>query len=549
MNIGEYLQANFPGGVKEYKEITSNGALKGYYVRGNNGDEMYLPTSTTGNVGMLSYIPGSGGSGTDAARIREQIEQNPPSYPITIAASCSDHNNCIEVGYSLAQGANMNVTNNVTVCFSASGFLGISRTEDFEDNHPDVSSTVISCEPYNTGYFKYSDETKTDGFRNSNSQILFVAPKSGFHVNLESEIKNMTGYGLNAYFLETAYSGSSGNVHIRTNADILTNGIIDYLLGYSSDFNTNPGNGEYSPNYRLVKFNPTTSTYEEMTYDELASTVKVIRIPNIEKLTAIDSFNIETVVSPVQEKYKTLKTLGRKDVKGTVMKTNYVFASNKMNDLRSLVEQTSFISSLSNQTFRSSDGIPGCITAAINAYYDIVGSLLSSLSLETDSILSYTQAVVDMDQDLANSVPTGQIVADSEQKQKIPIGLEQKEEKPVNNNSSGGGYIPTPTPIQQEEEEVEKEPDYRYDFDGYQGLIYLENGKVSEIKFRYTYDTEEQAKKELEQIKELYKEKDYIEEVIQKKTYVDVIFKEESYKEKTLEEIIKEYFEGGKYHG
>ena len=573
MNVGEYLKSNFPGGVQSYKEVTSNGQIKGYYVRGNNGDEMYLPANTSGNTGMLSYIPGSGGSGNDAAKIREQINNNPPDYPITIAASCSDKNNCIETGYQLAQGANMNVTNNVTVCFSASGYLGITRTESFEDRHPDVVSTVISCEPYNTGAYKYTDPNNTDGLSNSNSQILFVGPSTGFHVNLENEIKNMTNAGLNAYFLETAYTGNSGSVHIRTNADILTNGIIEYLLGYTDDFNRNPGEGSYSPNYKLVKFNETTGSYEEMSYEELAATVKAIKIPDIEKLTSVDSFKIETKVSPVHNKYETLKSLNRKEVTGSVMKTNYVYANDKMNNLRDLIQATSFINNFNNQTFRSSEGIPGCIAGYLNAYYDIVGSLLNSLSLETDSVLSYTQAVVDLDNDLAASLTPGEIVQNSNVDGMIAIGLENTEdnktqqENSTNNNNNqvpsyqnpsssnggnnGGGtpsYTPT-VPLPTVEEQQEPTPDYVYDFDGYQGLIYMEEGKISEIKFRYTYNSIEEAQKELETIKEVYKEKEFIKEVLQDGFYIDAIFHEDYYKEKTYEEIVKEYFEGGELHG
>ena len=553
MNVGDYLRENFPGGVREYKEITSNGQVKGYYVRGNNGDEMYLPANVSGDVGMLSYIPGSGGSGNDAARIRDRIQNDPPEYPITIAASCSDHQNCMEVGYSLARGANMNVTNNVTVCFSASGYLGIGRTESFEDNHPDVTSTVISCEPYNTGAYSYAADDNRNGLINSNSQVIFVAPKSGFHINMQDEIRKMSESGLNAYFLGTSYSNAPGSVHVMTNADVLTSGMVDYLLGYADGFNTEPGNGNYTPNYQLVQYNPVTGQYEAMNYDDLASTIKAIRIPDVESLKLVDPFDIKTTISPVRSKYSSLSNITRKTLSASTMSTNYTYASNEMNTIRDLVKSTSFVNSFNNQTFRSGSGIPGCIGAYLNQYYDIVGSLLNSIALETDSVFSYTDAVIKMDEAMENGLTGGQIIQDSEVKGYIPIGLsEEKEETPTETGTAGttggggGGYTPIPTI----EEPTVKEPDYIYDFeDGSQGCIYMNGDKIEKISFRYTYNSETEAADHKAEIEEKYKEKDFIKEIVQTGNYVEAVFKEESYEDKTYEKIVEEYFEGGKLHG
>ena len=561
MNMEQYLRENFPGGVKDYKEIVVDGQVRGYYVKGNNLDELYLPANTSGDVGMLSYIPGAGGSSADARMIRNRINSdNPPEYPITIAASCSDHQNCMEVGYRMAQGANMNVTNNVTVCFSASGYLGIDRTENFEDRHSDVTSTVISCEPYNTGRYTYKNEENRDGFINSNSQILFVAPTSGFHINLQEEIKKMTNSGLNAYFLGTSYQHAPSSVHIMTNADILNCGMVDYLLGYVDEFDTNPGGGNYTPNYRLIQFNPELEEYEGMDYSDLSEAVNIVRIPDLAKLKKVDAFHIESIASPVQDKYQKLSSIDQKVLSsGGAMKTRFSYANTEMNNIRAMVRQTSFVNSFQNQTFRSGDGIPGCIGAYLNAYYDIVGSLLNSISLETDSVLSYVQAVLDLDNDLASNVPQGSIVFDSTLEGYIPIGLENyqpKEEKKDDKNKSGstsgghtGEYTGGTTPTQTAEESQEKKPDYIYDFDGYQGLIYMDNGKIDSIKYRYTYATEMEATYHLAETKEKYKDIEYIGEVVQTGVYIDALFKEEFIKDKSYEEIVEEYFKGGKIHG
>ena len=120
MDMIEYLKQNYPDVDPEsVKAITVNGVVKGYYAKqmGNRADEIYIPANVGlgGNVGMLSYIPGAGGSHNDAAAIRNRIMNNPPDYVVSISYSPGDGNAVMEKGYAIAQGANMNVTDNVTV--------------------------------------------------------------------------------------------------------------------------------------------------------------------------------------------------------------------------------------------------------------------------------------------------------------------------------------------------------------------------------------------------------------------------------------------------
>ena len=165
---------------------------------------------------------------------------------------------------------------------------------------------------------------------------------------------------------------------------------------------------------------------------------------------------------------------------------------------------------------------------------------------------------MDLDNDLTSTVK-GQIVQDGDLKGYIKVGLEEYQEKPKEEEQQqkpkdetpkppGGGYTPTP-PVQEPETPAEKEPTYRYKFDGYEGLIYTEGNKITEIKFRYTYTSEAAAKEKVDSIKKVYEGKEFIKEIVQTGQYVDAVFKEESYKDKSYEEIVKEYFQGGKLNG
>ena len=465
MDIGQYLQQNYPH-VESVEPVTVNGEVKGYYAKGGYAwDQIYIPVNAlnSSNVGMVSYLPGAGGSGNDAAQLRNRIKNNPPDYIITIAAECSDHHNAIQTGYNIAKGLGINVTNNVTVCFSASGIKGFSQTESFLEQHPEVKSTVIACEPYGGEYFYSTRGNQSlEGMKQSGTDIIFVTPK-GFHLNAQEGIKYYESQGLDAYWLQTNYKGSSGSVHIATNRDVLMSGMLDYILGYSEGFNQEPGGDKYTPGWKFIGYDPETGQYIEADYAALAqSGVAMIKLPNLDQLKTVDSFNITTKASPVQKKYASLKTLGSTEIKskdGSPIASEYSYVSETMNQLKNQIKQSSFLSGFNNLGFRSSSGIMGTIMGYLNTYFDIVGSLMNSLSLEADAVISYGQAMVDMDYDLAHGASQVGTIEESDISSKMikPGGLEAFEEKPPedtktkteeqnqnqNGNQNGNNYYPS----------------------------------------------------------------------------------------------------------
>ena len=433
----DYLEKNYPG-VVQVQEIVVGNEVKGYYAVSANGDELYIPANVSGNQGMVSYIPGSGGSYNDAAMLRSMITDNPPNYVITIAKTCTDYNNCLEVGYNVAQGAGFNITDNVTVCFSASGFTGIGKTEEFLQNHPDVNTTIVSSEPY--GYYQIENANL---LRENQTPIIFVAPDSGFHISMMDTIKNYKNNGMNAYLMETDYTA---NAHIMTNKDVLTNGMLEYLLGYSDSFDQTRAGG-----YEIFCYNAETGQFENADASDLVNpNVSMVRIPDLGKMNLVDDFQIVSQNSPVCEKYASLSNLSDVNISAgssRPISSSFSYVSSSMSQIRTKVSQSSFLSGVPNIGFRSGSGIPGCITEYINMYFDLVGSLVNSISMETESVVSYAQAIVDLDNDLANGMEEGTIYYDDSLSDYITIGLEEekKQENPTTNptnTQSGqtGGY-------------------------------------------------------------------------------------------------------------
>ena len=284
---------------------------------------------------MVSYIPGSGGSYNDAAMLREMITENPPNYVISIAKTCSDYNHCLEVGYNVAEGAGFHITDNVTVCFSASGFSGIGRTEEFLQNHPNVHTTIVSSEPYGS----YQIEN-ANLLRENQTPIIFVAPDSGFHISMMDTIKNYKNNGMNAYLMETDYTA---NAHIMTNRDVLTNGMLEYLLGYSDSFDQTRAGG-----YEIFCYNSETGQFENASMSDMVnSNVHKISIPNLNQVNLVDDFQIVSCNSPVCEKYASLKNLSNVSISAGSSRTissSFSYVANNMNQIRAQIKKSSFLS-------------------------------------------------------------------------------------------------------------------------------------------------------------------------------------------------------------
>ena len=75
-----------------------------------------------------------------------------------------------------------------------------------------------------------------------------------------------------------------------------------------------------------------------------------------------------------------------------------------MTKIREQISTSSATNSFGGYYFGGSGagGMLGCIMGYIEAYYNAVGALLSSLTAETDSIISFAQAYADLDADYAN---------------------------------------------------------------------------------------------------------------------------------------------------
>ena len=412
--------------------------------------------------------------------------------------------------------------------------------------------------------------------RENQTPIIFFAPDSGFYISMMDTIKNYKNNGMNAYLMETDYTA---NAHIMTNRDVLTNGMLEYLLGYSDSFDQTRAGG-----YEIFCYNSETGQFENASMSDMVnSNVHKISIPNLNQVNLVDDFQIVSCNSPVCEKYASLKNLSNVSISAGSSRTissSFSYVANNMNHIRTQIKKSSFLSTIPNIGTRSSSGIPGCIAEYLNTYFDFVGNVVNSISMETESIISYAQAVEDLDNDLANGIKSGDIFYHNDTSNSIGIGLEPKKEEvatnppvqnhnanntftyPSNNNVYVGGGSSSGNNTSNNASTLPVAPLIVGGLtravvklkDGGEGIVCATWGKVDQVKIRFQYLDNQDALNHLDEIKEKFKKKfeeknekyeDYIQDiVIVDEKYIDVIYKEECYKDMTESEAIKKFFEG-----
>ena len=412
-----------------------------------------------------------------------------------------------------------------------------------------------------------------------------------------SYVKQLVDHGIDVVFVKCKDSG-----HDKLSYNPLEDNIFDMLDGDPSAFVEND-------NYTFVRCTDVDSyTWEEVSDDELeailnnGSSINVDKFLNkevvkVENLFKVDDFEITEEDSPAVEKYSAIRNINTNvginlgTMTDVNLASDMIYVTTAMSNLRAQIKSSNFLTG-KTQAFRNPEGIPGCICAYINAYYDIMGSLMDSLVSETDAVISVGQAIVDMDNDLASKAEevddAGEIVPTGKSEPLAKPEEEPKEEAapapsptPTPSPSPSSSPAPTPsptptpepskpeeekpveepkeeeTPVEEVKEESEETPTEEKDVeeevilpevvmgerqDGSKIYVQMEGQKATEVKYTYEYNSEEEVQKAYEEIRQKYSTMEYVKEIKIEGTKIDIIFKEESYKDLDLDTIISKYF-------
>jgi len=521
-----------------------------YFAIDKAGNRMYINPNSSSNVNLVAYYPGNGGLTVNSTGgIFSKLEgNNPPDYCIILSSNRDDPSNILKRATSILNDNNYNITNLITSGNSGSGGTVLTRTADYLTSHPELaSSTVIDI---NDGYNMPFNYKNYDVLKNNNVPILFVSPSK--------EYCSSRARGVNKFILPFAQSGFnliSINTDDWNHAGICNyffiNGIPQYIFGSSNEIGS-----DYvvrSPNYQAYKYNPQTNKYElvDISQIKLNTIIKPENIEIFDPSTYLneDNYSFKEISLKSSSNFDDLKDIGgvsinvpNKLVNTEQIKSNIDFITNAMNSIRSNISSSNFLGDIRIPSFRSFNGIPGCIGEYIDKYYDYVGDLMDLLTEETEAITSLGQVMVDMDNDLAergsvlgsikeiertpktrNKEPLNQI------EKNVNIVKEHSQEKSISKESSKIETININDYLQ-----------YKRN-DGSLLLIKQDNDKIKEVLYKYDYKTEAQAKYMCDKFKDKYKGNNDISNIMYEDKNVYIIFKENVFNNMSLNEVKEKY--------
>ncbi len=526
MDIEQYLKENY-----RTVQVLDNG---GYYCEDASRNALYIPPNYNGNMGMLSYLPGAGGSYNDAAMLRDEIMgDNPPDYIISISHTAyhdTAENLLTDTYRSLTENLNVNITDVCQMSFSASGGNGFTSLNNLLEAYPNVNTSMVVNNTGNDGT-PVNHPERYQAIIENGTPIFYVDPPG--YWDRERRVITGLGNGYNMYILE-----SSSGSHIRYNRDILYNRFVDYLLGYSDEYGNESDWSSHPVKYNLVCFNPETGEKFNVDIGDVRPTgVDGIRLPNLKRLLSPGKFLITDNIIKTDDmgvlgSLTNLKLNGR----GGEVSSKYSYVESAMNSIRSQVSSSGYLGGFGEQSFRSSEGIPGCIGKYLNAYFSMVNQLLTDLSLQTEAVLSYAQAMIDMDKHLAEGAEElGSIV-------EVPF---EEGAKPQNN------YKPprkTPDYYGPSGNGDKTKPDIKtmkFKFeDNRKAVIEIEDNKISSFKYYYEYKTNEEAAKAYDELLKKYKDLEYFDKLEVVGNGINVYIKKEYLENKEFKEIEKALLEG-----
>lgn len=203
----------------------------------------------------------------------------------------------------------------------------------------------------------------------------------------------------------------------------------------------------------------------------------------------------------------------------------------------------------------------------IDAYYNIMGSLMDSLMKETEVVTSIACAIDDMSSSLKNEAENLSDGASSLiEKVTTNVTTGNTNNNTINNNNNNSSATHrhnfpavhhrrnTSSNNNENNPETENtnslnkkiEGIVKKRSDGSTLHISKNKDKVVDLKYVYEFKSKEEANGKINEIKELFKDVDYIDDIKVNDKNIEIVFKNDSYKDMNYDEIIDKYLDGGK---
>lgn len=321
-------------------ELLSNGMYR-YKI---NGDIYYVPKDINGNTSLVAYAPGDGGRNNDAVNIESMCTgSNPPNCVFAIANESTDSHNILETGTQLITQSGGNIGNVVYASFSRAGLTGVKQGNQYLQNHPDASLSIIIADGNTDSITKYNFSQ----LRNNNVPIIIIqGNKTNGKTNHEIMIEN----GYNGFYLTT-----NRNSHSQTNSDMINYWLL-YLIGLSE----NPTNNDC--NYQL---------YQDGQKVDFSSARNL-------SLSHLDSYGKNELIG---DQYTT---------------TDFQLLEEAMAEINSSISTEDPVAA-PDIPIKGAESLTASINLCVDEYNTTTETIHENVREETESTISYAQTIIDMD--------------------------------------------------------------------------------------------------------------------------------------------------------
>lgn len=321
----------------------------------------YVPNDVEDSTPAFIYYPGSGGSVNDAKYIREMIANNSLQQIVVIPNESNQRNsstNYYGLIDNIGQANSASITNIATMGFSAGGPSTYNQLLHNAKTNPDGG-------PYNTIF------CDVVGFRPNEEDLAAIAATGSTVMFLEPSWSNSTSSQSNAMakaginVVVVTASGDHGG-HVPLNSEAIQNGIINYVTGVSNELAN-------SDIYTFNKYNAQTGQWEVITIDQLAE---------LYEFTMFDT-------SDPFRYYEKLSTID-------ILESSNSFLGDKINNLRTAIRNTNFLSGNVGVTYDSTTNIPGVESDIVQSFFTSTSMLLNLLEKDTAKIIEIGNSIEDM---------------------------------------------------------------------------------------------------------------------------------------------------------
>ena len=527
--------------------------IRGQFVIRDKGNgikyKMYVPENVNADTPVFTYALGSGDPGIEKC----VLEQGSDS--IFIVTVVDYNNNIDKVTMNIVDEVKQEfgVTSTIVTPsgFSLGGPVGYkTAAENIRRNPGCEPQTVFLVDAYGTYFYNpklHLNDQETLNLFKENNTVFFALdhPLKTTDVNTQ-----YAQAGLNIIQVKCIGQG-----HGDINASFFNEKMYDYMAGQAL-----PKDG-----YVYSMYNSETGEWEEIPYEEIAT-----------KADLNSYFGMDTLTSNIERLNK---------LQDITVKSDDKTLENYLNNIRSSIRNTNFLTASFNLSYGSTTKVPTAIPEIITEYFTSTSTLLNKIAKKTSQIANITVEIEKLDTDMSKqteilneqtltktAVQTGAALLtnntindtenikqinnqiDTTKNENINQTVSQQEITTTNNNQKTSETVrKTSTPTYQknntiEEQFIEYEKLYStndkvvYNYnDKYKIVIHHENGRITGVEHYYNYQNTEEAIKAIGQLNVDYKNVENFNKIIQKDNLVKVIFKEDMFKNISLDKFKENY--------